>query len=158
MLTVLGTLAADSRTVAYKSGDETMQGVLYTPGGNGPFPAIIVIHEWWGLSDWVKEQAAKLAGQGYVALAIDLDRGQVAENSEVAHELSRGLPEDHARRDLRAAFEFLAAPAQREQRAHRRDGVVHGRRLIARCGVGGASAGRRRHPLRPSGHRSGRAF
>jgi carboxymethylenebutenolidase len=56
--------AADSKTVSYKSGDETVQGVLYTPAGNGPFPAIIVIHEWWGLNDWVKEQAAKLAGEG----------------------------------------------------------------------------------------------
>ena len=100
-------LAADSKTVSYKSGDETVQGILYSPAGSGPFPAIIVIHEWWGLNDWVKEQAAQLAGQGYVALAVDLYRGQVAENSEMAHELSRGLPEDHsARHGLRAAFEI----------------------------------------------------
>jgi carboxymethylenebutenolidase len=109
MLTALCALAADSKTVSYKSGEETVAGVLYTPAGSGPFPALIVIHEWWGLNDWVKEQAAKLAGQGYVVLAIDLYRGQVADNSEMAHELSRGLPEDRARRDLRAAFRFLAA-------------------------------------------------
>lgn len=41
-------LAADNKTVSYKSGDETAQGVLYTPAGKGPFPAMIVIHEWWG--------------------------------------------------------------------------------------------------------------
>src|SRR5215470_15068428 len=64
--------AADSKTVSYKSGDETVQGVLYAPSGNGPFPAIIVVHEWWGLNDWVKEQAARLADQGYVALAVEL--------------------------------------------------------------------------------------
>jgi hypothetical protein len=40
-------LAADGKTVSYKSGDETVQAVLYTPAGKGPFPAIIVIHEWW---------------------------------------------------------------------------------------------------------------
>src|SRR5262252_10530951 len=68
--------ASDSKTVSYQSGDETVQGVLYTPTGNGPFPAIIVIHEWWGLNDWVKEQASKLAGEGYAALAIDLYRGK----------------------------------------------------------------------------------
>jgi carboxymethylenebutenolidase len=108
-LTAVYTLAIDSKTVSYKSGDETVQGVLYTPAGKGPFPAIIVIHEWWGLNDWMKEQAAKLADQGYVVLAVDLYRGKVAENSDVAHELSRGLPEDRAKRDLHAAFEFLAS-------------------------------------------------
>lgn len=101
--------AADSKTVSYKSGDETVQGVLYSPSGNGPFPAIIVIHEWWGLNDWVKEQATKLADQGYVALAVDLYRGKVAKTSDEAHELARGVPEDRAKRDLHAAFEFLAS-------------------------------------------------
>jgi carboxymethylenebutenolidase len=45
--------------------------LLYSPAGKGPSPAIVVIHEWWGLNDWVKDQAAKLADQGYVTLAID---------------------------------------------------------------------------------------
>src|SRR5262249_40911233 len=49
--------AADGKSVSYKSGDDTVAGVLYTPAGSGPFPALIVIHEWWGLNDWVKEQA-----------------------------------------------------------------------------------------------------
>ncbi|HTT24072.1 MAG TPA: dienelactone hydrolase family protein [Candidatus Sulfotelmatobacter sp.] len=103
------TFAADSKSVSYKSGDETVQGLLYTPSGNGPFPAIIVIHEWWGLNDWVKEQASKLAGEGYVALAIDLYRGKVAKTPDEAHEIMRGVPEDRAKRDLHAAFEFLAS-------------------------------------------------
>ena len=54
-------LAATSKNVSYKSGDDTVQGILYTPEGKGPFPALVVIHEWWGLNDWVKEQAARLA-------------------------------------------------------------------------------------------------
>jgi carboxymethylenebutenolidase len=99
--------AADGKPVSYKSGDETVQAVLYTPAGKGPFPAIIVIHEYWGLNDWVKEQASKLVDQGYEALAIDLYRGKVATTPDMAHELMRGLPEDRAKRDLHAAFEFL---------------------------------------------------
>jgi carboxymethylenebutenolidase len=106
-LIVCTCLAADSRPVSYKSGDETVQAILYTPAGKGPFPAIIVIHEWWGLNDWVKEQASKLADQGYEALAIDLYRGKVATTPDVAHEIMRGVPEDRAKRDLHAAFEFL---------------------------------------------------
>ncbi len=48
-------VAADSRAVSYKSGDETVNALLYTPQGKGPFPALVVIHEYWGLNDWVKE-------------------------------------------------------------------------------------------------------
>ncbi len=99
--------AADGKSVSYKSGDETVQAILYTPAGKGPFPAIIVIHEYWGLNDWVKEQASKLADQGYEALAIDLYRGKVATTPDMAHEIMRGVPEDRAKRDLHAAFEFL---------------------------------------------------
>lgn len=102
-------LAADSKSISYRSGDETVQGILYTPSGNGPFPGLIVIHEWWGLNDWVKDQASQLADQGYVALAIDLYRGKVATTPDEAHQIMRGVPEDRAKRDLHAAFEFLAS-------------------------------------------------
>ena len=105
----LSAFAVDGKAVSYKSGDDTVSGVLYTPAGKGPFPALIVIHEWWGLNDWVKQQAGKLAEQGYVALAVDLYRGKVADNPDLAHELMRGLAEDRATRDLRAAYDFLAS-------------------------------------------------
>jgi carboxymethylenebutenolidase len=109
LLLVVSSFAADSKSVSYKSGDETVQGILYTPAGKGPFPAIIVIHEYWGLNDWVKDEASKLSEEGYVALAIDLYRGRVATTPDVAHEIMRGVPEDRAKRDLNAAFEFLAS-------------------------------------------------
>src|SRR4051794_33907419 len=105
----VSTFAADSKSVTYKSGDETVQGVLYTPSGKGPFPALIVIHEWWGLNDWVKEQGSKLADQGYVTLAVDLYRGKVEKTPDEAHEIMRAVPEDRAKRDLHAAFEYLAS-------------------------------------------------
>ena len=108
-LLTIPALAADGTSVSYKSGDETVQAVLYTPQGKGPFPALIVIHEWWGLNDWVKEQASKFADEGYAALAIDLYRGKVAKTPDEAHEIMRGVPEDRAKRDLHAAFEFLAS-------------------------------------------------
>ncbi|HEY1676580.1 MAG TPA: dienelactone hydrolase family protein [Candidatus Sulfotelmatobacter sp.] len=109
LLTSVIALAADGKPVSYKSGDETVQGTLYTPAGKGPFPALIVIHEWWGLNDWVKEQASKLSDQGYVTLAVDLYRGKVATTPDEAHEIMRGVPEDRAKRDLSAAFDYLAS-------------------------------------------------
>ncbi len=103
----LSASAATSKSVSYQSGNETVKGVLYTPAGKGPFPALVVIHEWWGLDDWVKEQASRFADEGYLALAVDLYRGKSTSNPDEAHELMRGLPQDRADRDLRAAVQFL---------------------------------------------------
>jgi carboxymethylenebutenolidase len=99
--------AADGQPVSYQSGSETVSGILYTPEGKGPFPALVVIHEYWGLNDWVKEQASKLADQGYVVLAIDLYRGKVATTPDEAHQIMRGVPDDRATRDLLAASAYL---------------------------------------------------
>jgi carboxymethylenebutenolidase len=93
--------------VQYQSGEDTVSGFLALPEGKGPFPALIVIHEWWGLNDWVKDNAKMFAEKGYAALAIDLYRGRVATGADEAHELSRGLPEDRAARDLQAAAAYL---------------------------------------------------
>src|SRR5271166_953548 len=101
--------AADGKPVTYKSGDETVNAILYAPQGKGPYPALVVIHEWYGLNDWVKEEASKLADQGYAALAIDLYRGKVATTPDEAHQIMRGVPEDRANRDLLAATTFLAS-------------------------------------------------
>src|SRR5271167_284368 len=109
LLLAVSSFGATAKNVSYKSGDETVQAIIYAPEGKGPFPGIVVIHEWWGLNDWVKEEASKLADQGYVALAIDLYRGKVATTPDEAHELMRGVPEDRANRDLHAAVEFLKA-------------------------------------------------
>ena len=102
-------LPVKTETVGYPSGNETVSGYLAVPDSPSPHPALVVIHEWWGLTDWVKEQAQKFAATGYVALAVDLYRGKVAYDPNLAHELSRGLPQDQAIRDLRAAFDYLAS-------------------------------------------------
>lgn len=107
MLSTISAFAATPKDVSYKSGDETVKGILYTPEGKGPFPAVMAIHEWWGLNDWVKDESSKLSDQGYVVLAVDLYRGKVATTPEMAHELMRGVPEDRAARDLHAAFAYL---------------------------------------------------
>ncbi|MGA8144343.1 MAG: dienelactone hydrolase family protein [Candidatus Acidiferrales bacterium] len=96
-----------TETVAFKSGDQTIGGFLAAPDTAGKHPAMIVIHEWWGLNDWVKEQAEKLAAEGYVALAVDLYRGKTATDPGEAHELMRGLPQDRAVKDLKAAFDYM---------------------------------------------------
>ena len=95
--------APKTETVQFKSGNDTVSGFLALPDTPGAHAAIIVIHEWWGLNDWVKEQAEKFAELGYVALAVDLYRGKVATDQNQAHELMRGLPQDRGIKDLQAA-------------------------------------------------------
>lgn len=101
--------APKTQNVSYKSGSDTVSGYLALPSGEGKHPAVIVIHEYWGLNDWVKEQTQKFADQGYVALAVDLYRGKVTQDANEAHELMRGLPDDRGLRDLQAAFAYLSS-------------------------------------------------
>jgi carboxymethylenebutenolidase len=111
LLALLAAAAAPAaeQQVTFKSGDEQASGLLVAPEGKGPFPATVVVQEWWGLNDWVKDQARALAKEGYVALAVDLYRGKVATKQEDAHQLMMGTPPDQALRDLRAGFAYLQA-------------------------------------------------
>jgi carboxymethylenebutenolidase len=95
--------------ISFQSNGETVHGLLYKPAGAGPFPAIVIIHEWWGLNDWIKQQAADFAQQGYVTLAVDLYRGQVAPytDMEMAHELMRALQQDRGVAYLTSAVAYL---------------------------------------------------
>jgi carboxymethylenebutenolidase len=100
-------LFAAEEPVTFPSASERASGVLVTPAGKGPAPAVIVIQEWWGLNDWVKDQARALAREGYVALAVDLYRGKSTASADEAHQLMNGLPPDRALRDLKAAYAYL---------------------------------------------------
>jgi carboxymethylenebutenolidase len=106
-LGLAGAARAGEETVSYKSGEETVSSFLVTPAGPGPHPAVIVIQEWWGLNDWIKDQARALAKEGYLALAVDLYRGKVTAKQEEAHQLMMGAPPDRILRDLKAAFAYL---------------------------------------------------
>jgi carboxymethylenebutenolidase len=101
---------ADSKgaTVQFTNGKDMIDGYLVLPANKGKLPAVLLIHEWWGLNDWIKEQADKLAAQGYVALAVDLYRGKVATDPETAHELMRSVPQDLALKDMEGAVAYLA--------------------------------------------------
>jgi carboxymethylenebutenolidase len=107
LMVTFATMAFAQQPVTFPSGDGVAGGLLYLPQGAGPHPGLIVIHEWWGLNDWIKQEAASYASKGYVALAVDLYRGKVADNPDTAHELMRGLPQDQGVRDLVAGFNYL---------------------------------------------------
>ena len=109
---VLGLALAAARAeagtmVSYPSGSETVSAYIALPDGGGKKPAVVVIHDWLGLSDFAKGKADAFAKQGYVALAVDLYRGKVATDPDMAHQLMRGLPDDRAVRDLKSAVAYL---------------------------------------------------
>ncbi len=102
-----GATASAQQPVSFPSGDGMAHGLLYLPKDPGPHPGLVLIHEWWGLNDWIKQEAEGFAAKGYVTLAVDLYRGKVATDAETAHELMRGLPQDQGVRDLKAGVTYL---------------------------------------------------
>lgn len=98
--------------VAYGSDPEgnEIEGFLARPEEPaGGTPAMIVIHEWWGLNDNVRRMTKKLAGEGYVSLAVDLYGGYVASEPEAAQKLMRDAMEreDQLEESIRQAYEYL---------------------------------------------------
>jgi carboxymethylenebutenolidase len=74
-----------------------------------PLPGILVIHEWWGLNDNIKAMTRRLAGEGYVALAVDLYGGATATTPEAAQALMTALlaEPEAAGRNLSQAYDYL---------------------------------------------------
>lgn len=68
--------------VRYVPGDESTVGYLAVPDGDGPFPSVILIHEWNGLVDRIRQVADAFAQEGYVALAADLYSGRTGSNRD----------------------------------------------------------------------------
>jgi carboxymethylenebutenolidase len=101
----------DREIVAYAAGQDTVQAMLFRPAGEGPFPAMVVIHGDFGLNDWVKVQARRIARQGYMTLAVDLYRGEVVTTLLDAHIMDRGLPDNRVEADLRGAVDYLTSRA-----------------------------------------------
>lgn len=76
-------------------------------GAKAPLPAVVVIHEWWGLNDHIRHWADRLAADGHAALAVDLYGGQVANTPDAAMGLMKSVDETKARAVLAAAHRFL---------------------------------------------------
>ena len=84
-------------------------GVLFAPADGAPVPGILLIPGDWGLTASIVEQGRRLANAGYVVVAIDLYRGEVAADEQRAALLARTLPSERALQDLAAAVGFLRA-------------------------------------------------
>jgi carboxymethylenebutenolidase len=100
---------ATADTALVPLGKEGQRAFVAWPSGDKPAPAVIVVHEWWGLNAQIRRTARQLAQQGYVAIVPDLYHGLVAGDADGAHVLMRGLDDESAIADLDAAMAWLAA-------------------------------------------------
>ena len=93
---------ADTTNATSTSGQQQQQQKL---------PAVVMIHEWWGLNDNIKDMANELASEGYVVLAADLYNGEVAADPNRAMELVSSVREnpEQAISNLQSAVQYLAS-------------------------------------------------
>ena len=116
-----GPHAVETETVAYgRAGGAPVQGFLARPRDVAGAPGLLLVHEWWGLNDNLRDMARQLASHGYLALAVDLYGGRTAANRKQAIELVKATmaAPQAAEANLRQAAAFL------RQRGAGRVGVV----------------------------------
>jgi carboxymethylenebutenolidase len=92
--------------IEFASGAERVSGYLAAPSG-GAGPGVLVIQEWWGLVDHIRDVCDRFAREGFVALAPDLYRGERARDPDAAGRLMMGLEIPRAARDLEGAVNAL---------------------------------------------------
>jgi carboxymethylenebutenolidase len=97
------------------------RGYLACPTGDGPWPGVVVIQEWWGLNDHMRDVADRLANQGFVTLAPDLYYGQTASEPDEARKLAMALEYPDALGIIQTAVDYLVA---RDDVAPKRVGLV----------------------------------
>lgn len=100
--------SASLTNVTFTAVDGTiLRGYLATPDEPGPHPAVLLIHEWWGLNEMIPVMADALAREGYVVLAADAYRGKVTAAVPRALYLRLSTPTEQIRSDLDDALAYL---------------------------------------------------
>jgi carboxymethylenebutenolidase len=99
-----GELSVTTHDVVYF---ENYQGYLARPETDGIYPGIVMIHEWWGLNDNIKQMAEKLASHGYVVLAVDLFGAPAATTADEARQLTSAYVVDDGVANMNGAIKYL---------------------------------------------------
>jgi carboxymethylenebutenolidase len=92
--------------VTFPSNGGTAEGYLAKPA-SGKGPGVIVIQEWWGLNDNIKNIADRFATEGYLAFAPDLYHGKVTDEPDEAGKIMMSMKMDQAAKDLSGAYDYL---------------------------------------------------
>lgn len=93
------------KDVSFKAADGTKAHGFYVPPKTPKSPAIVMVHEWWGLNDYVKQQAERLHDElGYAVLAVDMYDGKVAKSPQEAGALMQGVDTKRATAIVKGAM------------------------------------------------------
>ena len=92
--------------VSFPSNGSTADGYLARPA-SGRGPGVIVIQEWWGLNDNIKQIADRFAGEGFAALAPDLYHGKLTAEPDEAQKLMMSFNMQQAAKDMAGSHDFL---------------------------------------------------
>lgn len=112
-----GVSATDVSNISYETEDGTMlHAYLAMPEGEGTFPAVLMVHEWWGLNAEIVELADELAAEGYIVLAPDTYRGKTAWSIPGALYLRITVDMERVDSDMLLAYDYLANLAETEER------------------------------------------
>jgi carboxymethylenebutenolidase len=110
------TLPVTGERVTYGTvNNQPVSGYLARPAdATTPLPALIVIHEAWGLNENIEMMTQRLAGEGYTALAVDLYNGAVAQNLDQARAQARAATQNpqQLEANLRQAYQYLETEQQ----------------------------------------------
>ena len=93
--------------VEFQSNGSSAPGYLATPASGRGIP-VIVLQEWWGVEDSIRRVCDAFAGEGFVALAPDLFRGETTTEPDEGEKLMMAMSMDRAERDMRGAVDYLA--------------------------------------------------
>ena len=93
--------------VEFAANGTTANGYLAEPAGEGPFPGVVVLQEWWGLVPEIEGVCDRFAGEGFVALAPDLFHGETTDQPDEAQQKLMALSMDEAEKEMRGAVRFL---------------------------------------------------
>jgi carboxymethylenebutenolidase len=96
--------------VEFASNGGTASGYLATPDGGGGLP-VVVIQEWWGLVDHIKDVADRFAAEGFVALVPDLYHGETTTEPDEAGKLMMAMNLEQAGKDMSGAVDKVAEVA-----------------------------------------------
>ncbi len=94
--------------IEFPSNGSTDEGYLASPAGSSG-PGVVVIQEWWGLVDHIKDVCDRLAAEGFVALAPDLYHGKKVSEPDEAGKLMMALEIDRAAKDMSGAVDEVAS-------------------------------------------------
>jgi carboxymethylenebutenolidase len=93
--------------VEFQANGGTAPGYLAVPESGGG-PGTIVLQEWWGLEEHIKDVCDRFAAEGFFALAPDLYRGETTDQPDEAEQKMMAMSMERAEADMRGAVDFLA--------------------------------------------------